>query len=152
MHKFFSNLTEEEINIALNFFEEAEFNKNEFIVREEENSDMAFILTEGEVDVIKVTIYKDNYVIETIKAPSEQIFGEINLIDKGKVTSTIKTKTPVKILKITHDKFKELTIKYPLIGSKIFWTIASDLAKHLRKADQDVITLFNALVEAVEND
>ena len=96
MNKFFNNLTQEETHIALSFFEEVIFEKNEYIVKEEENSDMAFLLVEGEVDIIKITIYKEDYVIETIKAPSDNIFGEINLIDKGPVTSTIKTRTKTK--------------------------------------------------------
>ncbi|NPA11232.1 MAG: cyclic nucleotide-binding domain-containing protein [Epsilonproteobacteria bacterium] len=152
MHKLFKNLNEDEYKTALEYFEEIEFESDQYIVKEEENSDLAFILKEGAVNIIKVTIYKDDYVIDTIYAPSENIFGEVNLIDCGKVTSTIKTKTKVKILQITHDNFKKLTHKHPLIGVKMFWTISNDLSKHLRKADQDVITLFNALVEAVEND
>jgi CRP-like cAMP-binding protein len=152
MNKFFKGLSEEEINLVLKFFDEVEYSAGEFIVREEEYSDMAFILKEGEVEIIKITIYKDDYVIDTIKAPSDNIFGEINLIDKGKVTSTIKAKSDVVILRITHDNFKNLTNEYPSIGIKIFWTIAEDLANHLRKADKDIITLFNALVETIEND
>ena len=40
----------------------------------------------------------------------------------------------------------------PKIGYKIIWHMAKNCANHLRKADNDVITLFNALVEVVEND
>jgi hypothetical protein len=40
----------------------------------------------------------------------------------------------------------------PTIAIKLLWVIAYDISNHLRKADNDVITLFNAFVEVVEND
>ena len=151
-HPVFSSLTQEEFETAIKYFEKKSFKPDEFIVKENENSDMAFLLLEGEVEVIKLTIYKDDYVIETIKAPSKNFFGEVNLIDKGAVTSTIKTVTDTVILSITHERFKTLTYSHPNIGVKMLWVIAEDLARHLRKADQDIITLFNAFIEMVEND
>jgi CRP/FNR family cyclic AMP-dependent transcriptional regulator len=41
---------------------------------------------------------------------------------------------------------------YPVIGAKMLWIISYNLTKHLRKADEDIITLYNAFVEVVEND
>ena len=42
--------------------------------------------------------------------------------------------------------------EYPHIAIKLLWVISYDITKHLRKADEDVITLFNAFVDVVEND
>ena len=74
------------------------------------------------------------------------------MIDKGKRTSTIKTIEDCVILEVTSDNLKKFMDNNPAIGYKIMWYMAKSLAKHLRKADNDVITLFNALVEVVEND
>jgi len=76
----------------------------------------------------------------------------VNLIDRGFVTSTIKAKTDCKILQISHNDFINLMDEKPTIAIKLLWVIAYDITKHLRKADNDVITLFNAFVEVVEND
>jgi CRP/FNR family cyclic AMP-dependent transcriptional regulator len=74
------------------------------------------------------------------------------LIDEGKRTSTIKTIEDSVILEVTRDKFKNFMDQHPTIGYKIMWHMAKSCANHLRKADNDIITLFNALVEVVEND
>jgi len=148
----FKALSDDEINEVLPYFNEKEIKKDEYIVKEGEYSEKAFVLVEGEVLVIKETIYKDDYIVTEIKAKGDEFFGEVNLIDRGLVTSTIKAKNNCKILEITHNEFINLIEQKPKIATKLLWVIAYDITKHLRKADNDVITLFNALVEVVEND
>ena len=148
----FKALSDNEIKEILPYFNEKEIKKGEYIVKEGEYSEKAFVLVEGEVLVIKETIYKDDYIVTEIKAKGDEFFGEVNLIDRGLVTSTIKAKNNCKILEITHNEFINLIEQKPKIATKLLWVIAYDITKHLRKADNDVITLFNALVEVVEND
>jgi CRP-like cAMP-binding protein len=151
-HSVFKALNDREIEEILPYFEEKRVKKGEFIVKEGEYSDIAFILTRGEVSVIKETIYKDDYIVTDIKAGGDEFFGEVNLIDRGLVTSTIKAKSECEILQITHNDFINMMDEKPTIAIKLLWVIAYDISKHLRKADSDVITLFNAFVEVVEND
>ena len=151
-HSIFKALNDKEIEEILPYFEEKFIKKDEFIVKEGEYSDKAFVLTSGEVSVIKETIYKDDYIITDIKAGGDEFFGEVNLIDRGLVTSTIKAKTDCEILQITHNDFINMMDEKPIIAIKLLWVVAYDITKHLRKADSDVITLFNAFVEVVEND
>ncbi|GAX86966.1 conserved hypothetical protein [Lebetimonas natsushimae] len=151
-HPIFKTLSEEEFETIKDFFREKTFKAGEIIVKEGEYSERAFILKEGEVSVIKETIYKNDYIITDIKAGGEEFFGEVNLIDRGLVTSTIKAKTDIKIYEITHNDFISILDMYPVIGSKMLWIISYNLTKHLRKADRDIITLYNAFVEVVEND
>jgi len=151
-HSIFKALNDKEIEEILPYFEEKFIKKDEFIVKEGEYSDKAFVLTSGEVSVIKETIYKDDYIITDIKAGGDEFFGEVNLIDRGLVTSTIKAKTDCEILQITHNDFINMMDEKPTIAIKLLWVVAYDITKHLRKADSDVITLFNAFVEVVEND
>jgi len=151
-HSIFKVLNDEELNQILPYFEKKFIKAEEFIVKEGEYSDIAFLLQKGEVSVIKETIYKDDYIITDIKAGGDEFFGEVNLIDRGLVTSTIKAKSDCEILQITHNNFINLMDEKPLVAVKLLWVIAYDISKHLRKADSDVITLFNAFVEVVEND
>jgi CRP/FNR family cyclic AMP-dependent transcriptional regulator len=151
-HPIFKTLTEEEFEKIKDFFKEKRFKAGEIIVKEGEYSEKAFILNEGEVSVIKETIYKNDYIITDIKAGGDEFFGEVNLIDRGLVTSTIKAKTDIKIFEITHNDFITILDMYPVIGAKMLWIISYNLTKHLRKADRDIITLYNAFVEVVEND
>jgi CRP-like cAMP-binding protein len=151
-HALFKNLTAEEYELILQVFTEKKIPKNKIIIKEGELGDSAFLLTEGKVSVVKETMYGEDYVVTFIEAGGDEFFGEINLIDKGKRTSTIKTIEDSVILEVTSDELKSFMDKHPHIGYKIMWYMSKSLAKHLRKADNDVITLFNALVEVVEND
>jgi len=151
-HALFKSLTPNEYELVIQIFIEKKIAKNKTIVKEGDNGDSAFLLLEGKVSVVKETMYGEDYVVTLIDAGGDEFFGEINLIDKGKRTSTIKTIEECVILEVTSDDLKRFMDKYPAIGYKIMWYMSKNLAKHLRKSDNDVITLFNALVEVVEND
>jgi CRP-like cAMP-binding protein len=151
-HKIFKRLTPQEAQNIYGYFEEVEYNEGDIVVKEGEYASFGFILLEGEISILKATIYKDDYLKTDISAPSDEFFCEINLIDRGFVESTIIANSDIKILKIEHDDFIELLDTYPKIGVKLLWIISYDLTKYLRKANKDIITLFNALVEVVEND
>jgi len=151
-HPLFKTLSDEEYQKVLEFFEEKSYPAESFITKEGEYSNKAFILLEGEVEIYKTSIYKDDYVLKNVKGGGNEFFGEINLIDTGLVTSTIKAVSDIKTLEIEHNSFITLLDTYPEITAKLLWFISYDLSKHLRKADNEIYTLFNALVEVVEND
>jgi CRP/FNR family cyclic AMP-dependent transcriptional regulator len=151
-HPIFRELNEIEKQKVLKIFKKREIKKDEIVVKEDEVGDSAFLLVEGKVQVLKKSIYNEAYVVTIIEAGGKEFFGEINLIDGGKRTSTIKTIEDSVILEITRDEFKKFMDKNPITGYKIMWQMTQSCAKHLRKADEDIITLFNALVEVVENE
>ena len=148
----FKSLSDEEFEKTIQVFDERKISKNSIIMEEGESGDSAFLLIEGKVSVVKETIYGEDYVVTIIEAGGDEFFGEINLIDKGKRTSTIKAIEDCVILEVTSDVLKDFMDNNPTIGYKLMWHMSKSLATHLRKADNDVITLFNALVEVVEND
>ena len=151
-HPIFKTLSDDEYQKVLEFFEEKSYEKGTLISKEGEYSSKAFILLEGEVEIYKTSIYKDDYVVSSVKGGGEEFFAEINLIDRGLVTSTIKAVTDIKTLEIDHKSFITLIDTYPETAVKMLWMISLNLSKHLRKADSEILTLFNALVEVVEND
>jgi len=151
-HPVFKTLNDEEYQKVLDFFEEKNYKKGTLVSKEGEYSSKAFILLEGEVEIYKTSIYKDDYVVSRVKGGGEEFFAEINLIDRGLVTSTIKAVTDIKTLEIEHKSFITLIDTYPETAVKMLWMISLNLSKHLRKADSEILTLFNALVEVVEND
>ncbi len=151
-HPIFKTLSDDEYQKVLEFFEKKSYEKGTLISKEGEYSSKAFILLEGEVEIYKTSIYKDDYVVSSVKGGGEEFFAEINLIDRGLVTSTIKAVTDIKTLEIEHKSFITLIDTYPETAVKMLWMISLNLSKHLRKADSEILTLFNALVEVVEND
>ena len=151
-HPIFKTLSVEEYEKIKDFFKLKKYKKDDIIVKEGEYSSKAFILKKGVVSVIKETIYRDDFIVTDIEANGEEFFGEINLIDQGLVTSTIKAKSDVEIFEITHSEFISILDMYPKIGAKMLWIVSYNLTKHLRKADKDIIALYNAFLEVVDND
>ena len=151
-HPIFKTLNDKEYQKVLEFFKKKSYKKNSLILKEGEYSSKAFILLDGVVEIYKTSIYKEDYVVTRVKGGGEEFFGEINLIDRGLVTSTIKAITDINTFEIEHNSFINLIDTYPEIAVKMLWIISLNLSKHLRKADNEILTLFNALVEVVEND
>jgi len=148
----FKELNKNEAEKLIKIFEEKHIPKDTLLIKEGEIGDSAFLLIEGKISVTKETIYGEDYVVTIIEGGGDEFFGEVNLIDEGIRTSTIRTIEDSIILEVTRSRLKNFMDANKEIGYKIMWYLAKSCAKHLRKADNDIITLFNALVEVVEND
>jgi CRP-like cAMP-binding protein len=151
-HPIFQPLSEDEYKKALQYFEKRNYKEGEYLAKEGEYSSKAFILIKGKVSVIKTNNYNESYELKEISAPADEFFSEVNLIDRGLVISSILAKSDCEVLEINHDSFVEMIEKHPNIASKMLWVISYNITKHLRKADNEVKMLFNALSEVVNND
>ena len=151
-HPLFKTLTDEEFEKFIQIFEEKKVQANTTLSVEGEVSDNAFILIFGEVSVYKDTVYENDYIVTQIKAGGDEFFGEVSLVDSKEKTSTIKTSKESIILEVKRDELYKFLDENHSIGYKVMRYLAYQTALHLRKADKDVATLFNALVEVVEND
>jgi len=151
-YSLFQELNDDEYNKLLTIFKTKKIDKDTILIKENENGSSAFFLLAGKVSILKETIYGEDYIVTIIDSNGEEFFGEVNLIDNGKRTSTITAVEDCEILEVNSDDLKVFMDNNPVIGYKIMTYLAKACAKHLRKADNDVITLFNALVEVVEND
>lgn len=80
---FFSQLSEEKLEIVLNAFEAKNFQKNDLIMNQGDVGDGMYVIIFGEVDVIR-----DNKVIAQLK--NEDFFGELALVANEPRSATIK--------------------------------------------------------------
>jgi len=148
----FKELNKDESEKLIAVFEEKHIPKDTLLIKEGDIGNSAFLLLKGKISITKETMYGEDYVVTVIDGGGDEFFGEVNLIDEGKRTSTIKTIEDSVILEVTGGKLKKFMEQNKEIGYKIMWHMAKSCANHLRKADNDLLTLFNALVEVVEND
>jgi len=148
----FKELNKEESEKLVKIFEEKNIPKDTLLIKEGEIGNSAFLLLKGKISITKETMYGEDYVVTIIEGGGDEFFGEVNLIDEGKRTSSVRTVEDSVILEVQGDKLKNFMDNNKEIGYKIMWYMAKSCANHLRKADNDLLTLFNALVEVVEND
>jgi len=124
------------------------FASGKHIIRESEFGDDLFILVNGEIEILKSTLQKEEYTVATLNADMKGIYvGEMALIDNDTRSASVMAKTRCDCLVISREEFLKFGNENPRIGLMITRVIASQISTRLRKSNADVITLFSALVE-----
>ncbi len=108
-----------------------------------------YILQKGTVRIIKRTLDQERYTIVTLKADEDAFFGELALLDREVRSASVLAETDCEFLVINREDFNQLGEEDPRLGLPVTRAIAKELSKRLRKANQDMVLLFEALVEQV---
>ncbi len=108
-----------------------------------------YILQKGRVRIIKRTLDQERYTIVTLKDDEDAFFGELALLDREVRSASVLAETDCEFLVINREDFNQLGEEDPRLGLLVTRAIAKELSKRLRKANQDMVLLFEALVEQV---
>ena len=127
------------------------YKKGAYIIKEGDTGEHLFIITKGTIDIGKKTIQNEEYTVISLNADSRGgiTVGELALIDNDRRSASVIAATDCECLILTRKKFLKFGDDYPEIGLGITRAISAQLARSLRKANADVITLFSALVEEI---
>lgn len=125
--------------------------KGDFVIKEGDEGDTLYIMKEGSVQILKRTLENEEYTIVNLASTKNMcfFFGELALLDNDKRSATIIANTDCDFYILKRKDFETLGDKQPTIGLKITREISKILAGRLRKANADIITLFEALVSEV---
>lgn len=124
--------------------------KGKAIISEGESGDKLYIIASGDIDIIKKTLQKEEYTVTTLSSSTCSVYvGELALIDNDRRSATVLAKTDCHCLVIDRDDFIKFGNENPRAGLEITRIIARQLSQNLRKSNQDVITIFSALVEEI---
>jgi len=124
--------------------------KGEKIIEEGEVGDLLYILLSGSVRIQKTTLQNKPYTVAYVREEDNVYFGELALIDNDKRSATVVAESDCTFFCINRKHFLQFCEKNPYLGYKITMQIARKISASLRKMNQDVITLFEALVSEVE--
>ncbi len=127
------------------------FKKDELIIKEGEIGSDMFIVYDGAVEIMKKTRAGDDYTVVKLKAEYNVFFGEMALIDDDKRSATVLSSEDSIFIVIEKDDFEKLGNKHPEIGLPITRIILKTLASRLRKTNEDMLTLFDALVNEIKS-
>ncbi len=108
-----------------------------------------YILYHGTVRVHKRTLEREPYTIVTLTDDEDVFFGELALMDREVRSASVTAETDCEFLVINRDDFIRLGEENPRLGLLVTRAIGKQLSKRLRKVNQDIIILFEALVEQV---
>jgi CRP/FNR family cyclic AMP-dependent transcriptional regulator len=121
---------------------------NQVITEGEEGRDL-YILNKGTVSVLKRTLDNDVYTIVTLTDEEHVFFGELALMDEELRSASVIADTDCEFLVINRDDFNRLGEGDPWLGLLVTRAIGRALSRRLRKTNEDLITLFEALVGEV---
>ncbi len=127
-----------------------EFNAGEVIINEGDFGDSLHILAEGRVQVMRNTLQNERFAVVNLSAEHNVFFGEMALINHSERSASVVALTKCKTFMICGSSYLELCEREPYFGYKSLYRIGNRLVESLQRANNDVITLYQALVEEVE--
>ena len=137
----FYQFTPTQLELVANLCQEATFQENDLIFKENSSSKELYVIIQGEVDIfvdpslVSATDSSgDNQVIATLRRG--QSFGEVALVDEGlRSASACATQPDTRLLIIPRDKLIMLCDTYPQLGYRLMYNLAADLAMKIRNTD-----------------
>jgi CRP-like cAMP-binding protein len=119
------------------------------VITEGEEGSELYILQKGVVSILKRTLDQELYTIVTLKDDEDVFFGELALLDNEVRSASVTANTDCEFLVINRESFIQLGEEDPRLGLLVTRAIGGELSKRMRKANQDIIILFEALVGQV---
>ncbi|MFI3257194.1 MAG: cyclic nucleotide-binding domain-containing protein [Spirochaetales bacterium] len=129
----------------------ADFQAGDIIINEGDVGDSLYVLAEGSVQVMRNTLEKDRFAVINLSAEQNVFFGEMALISRDKRSASVVALTHCKTFIISGVDYLALCENRPVFGYKSLYRIGKRLIASLHKANNDVITLYQALVNEVEH-
>ena len=145
------NIPDDEMKILAELMKEKRTAAGEDIITEGETGDEVFVLIEGMVDIIKSTVYGDRFVVTTLDAKDHCVFGEMAMIDNDKRSATVRAKTDCLTLSVKRKDFDFFCHEHPASGLEILKLISLNLVRNLRKENENLRMVYQALIEEIEN-
>ncbi len=148
----FENLTgiPAAIDLLAQLVEEKGFSKYSSILREGEEGKEAFFLLSGSVKVIKSTTAGEHFPVAILTADDHPSFGEAALLQTDRRNATIVCETDCQVLVLHKEAFDAFCGEHPEWALPVVLRIARVIVERLHKANNDVILLYNALMNEVK--
>lgn len=129
---------------------EKKFKKGEMIIREGDMGDTLYILASGSVQVLRNTLGDEKYAVVNLKAEQNVFFGEVALIDSDRRSASVMALEDCKTWVLTGKDYEKICEQEPRFGYLVTFRIAKRIASTLRNTNNDIITLYEALLDEVE--
>ncbi len=135
--KLFENLSDQELQLLLPFLRTASYEKDSFVVKEEEKGDEIFLIQQGSVEILKKDREHDTlFRIATLKAG--EWFGEVAVLGSNVRISSAKTLEPTETIILHQKDLDTLAEKSPSF-IKILKNLAKKAAERLGTSNEMLV-------------
>jgi CRP-like cAMP-binding protein len=125
----FTRLSDEELAQVDAIGEARDFATGGVLIAEGIATDEMFLIEAGTVRINK-RAWKDSADLAVIHPG--QVLGEVSFIDDGPPSATAIAASPVKAIVWSKTRLRELAAQHPVIGARIYHSLALRLAARLR--------------------
>jgi len=126
------------------------FEPGAVILEEGEEGTCCYILHRGRVRVEKRTPHGDAYPVAVIDAGANAVFGEPALLATDRRGANVVADTEAQCYSLSKTDFDAIGDEHPRLGLLITREVARVQAQRLANTNNDLITLFSALVAEIE--
>lgn len=111
-----------------------------------------FILYSGRASVYKSTPQGDEYKVAIFEGEKNIAFGESGLIDADARSATIRADTECHCVVLDRKAFERYSATYPQWALPIYRRIAQAVMARMKKTNNDMMLLYNALVAEIRGE
>ncbi len=134
--ELFSELSDEQLKLLANLVEVQNFNRDETVVLEGDDSVQAlYLIASGSVQVYMTGVDGRETILSFLERGD--FFGEMSLIDGEPRSASVRTVTDSQMLIIYREGFLSLVKQYP----ELAMSLLSEMSKRLRKANKQIGSL-----------
>lgn len=139
-NSLFGGLTKEKLSKVASFLKAENFPKGTSVIKENEVGDRMYLITKGEVEVLKYS--KENKATESIAKLAEgDSFGEMELIDIQPRTASVTSLTNLETVSFCNEDLLKLSQEDLETFSIIVVNIARIISRRLRKMDEMMVSI-----------
>ena len=120
------------------------------ILNEGEEGSDAYFLDSGQIKGLKSLTTGDLFPVAILDAKDHPFFGEAALLQNDKRSATIRTETPCACLILGKQSFDALCAAQPSWALPLALKIGRVILERLHRANNDVVLLYNALMNEVK--
>ncbi len=125
------------------------FNKGHDIIKEGTEGTEMYILISGTAAIFKQTPGGDEYKVFILHGDKHPAFGETGLLEAEKRSATIRCDTQCQCLLLGRADFEKFSKDHPEWALPVYRKIAHNVVGRLRKTNDDLLLLYNALVAEI---
>ncbi len=129
--EMFSELSDDEIAVIINYMSLYELKAGETLFEEGDIGQYVCFVVEGRVEILKKSVTGTKIVITTLGQGYS--IGEMSMIDRTPRSATVRAKTDVTLAVLAQSGFKLILEKHPYIGIKILIGFSRFLSENMRK-------------------
>jgi CRP/FNR family cyclic AMP-dependent transcriptional regulator len=136
----FENFTDTELEHLAQVLGERWVSAGQTVFSEGESGSSLFLIQSGKVDIFKRNPEAQEILVSTLGEGAH--FGEMAFVDRAPRAAGARASTGLKLLEIHFDDLEKVVSTQPLIGLKLYHSIAKTLCSRIRKTNDALSAFF----------